>query len=1049
MCHWNYLEDEMCQKRFSFLMVLVTLLASKTISVPLKESHLSTPSLCSRAHAPVNATKGVNRVSTDNWDPLYKLELSGTEGHEYRVSVKLGSRLLPFSDAVISLETNGSCGVGELIYDNNDFFQVDQPRSDCPLLLMTNRKSVMQNLPPLRWKAPQCGCVHFRVMILESSTIYYVEEAKVVSGSLAVTLCIHALDHQHKLSVEERMELLCKVTARFSGLELLQRHELLQRRRLEPRYLDLHKTELTLATRRSDISLCCTKLGDGRSDCFRDIRRSRVDNFCEDGSPDVPFTASRSRFMRDREEACCWRLGESRYSCFDVEAGTKYGAWSADFSLDESNPLNDLADYPEEIRQLEKEYGARIFPNDNPSTPTTTITPTTTTVTTTDKPAAATASRDEPGSRDTGKMEHRSGSKKTLGSSGREGTSLLAEVAETPEDERNEPTRGGQSRHVSELLTSSGEIVGQQNAGGSSIDRTFYKLQRQMWKLSLRTQCCQNGVTAASSAYGDFSAIWQQCSHSASKYLQQLQLQHGHRVCETQFQRCCLETAVSSPLEVVTWKPEQASSREWDRDRHLVNTVYIPPHSRGPSPSVDAPLAVAVAAAEPNVQTWQERRETASSADGRQGGLSLRSSLRTTSSVDEPEADEEPRNHLSPKSRHPSSKERRAKQTNSKENLEAQQEDPVDGPQAKRAAEARDWHSYQHNQRRSFRTSRERIVGGSSRRSERKSGDRGHEGRPAGGETEAEKRRAARLRFVDEPELPEEPEHKRPSGRRRAQPTTRGRSQAGPSPRANARAAEAEGQRKSSDSLTSRTQSKTEDHTQRANKEDEAKSTRDQQREIHAMEVEQLETLFTELADDLQENHKEALPRQSLERKDADPANNERSKVGPAVGEDENDAAENEDENVREEIGNNDNGNVDGVLDDSDEEEEITDNTDDERNGDDVDNDDDDGEGSKGDARNGVRQAQAAPREASGEKTTATPAVPGNLQPHPKQLQARWRAGFQSLENSRGVHSGGVSRNRRRKPNSGVRRKKPQRDIESARRMRSQYMHLDKSLEED
>jgi hypothetical protein len=35
-----------------------------------------------------------------------------------------------------------------------------------------------------------------------------------------------------------------------------------------------------------------------------------VDGFCEDGSPEVPFTTHRAAFMRQREEACCWRLGE-------------------------------------------------------------------------------------------------------------------------------------------------------------------------------------------------------------------------------------------------------------------------------------------------------------------------------------------------------------------------------------------------------------------------------------------------------------------------------------------------------------------------------------------------------------------------------------------------------------------------------------------------------------------------------------------------------------------------------------------------------------------
>ena len=78
------------------------------------------------------------------------------------VSIKLGSKLQPFNDAIISAETNGSCGVGELLYDNDDFFRVEQATPDCPLLLTTNRNTAMHRLPPLRWNAPKCGCVHFR-----------------------------------------------------------------------------------------------------------------------------------------------------------------------------------------------------------------------------------------------------------------------------------------------------------------------------------------------------------------------------------------------------------------------------------------------------------------------------------------------------------------------------------------------------------------------------------------------------------------------------------------------------------------------------------------------------------------------------------------------------------------------------------------------------------------------------------------------------------------------------------------------------------------------
>ena len=64
-----------------------------------------------------------------------------------------------------------------------------------------------------------------------------------------------------QLSHEERAELLCRVTERFSGLEVHQRPQFLKRRRLEPRYMDLRATELALSTRRSDVSVCCAQVG--------------------------------------------------------------------------------------------------------------------------------------------------------------------------------------------------------------------------------------------------------------------------------------------------------------------------------------------------------------------------------------------------------------------------------------------------------------------------------------------------------------------------------------------------------------------------------------------------------------------------------------------------------------------------------------------------------------------------------------------------------------------------------------------------------------------
>ena len=42
------------------------------------------PLQCRRAQAPRNSSHGVNRLAADNWDPLYRLQLSDLGLHEYK-----------------------------------------------------------------------------------------------------------------------------------------------------------------------------------------------------------------------------------------------------------------------------------------------------------------------------------------------------------------------------------------------------------------------------------------------------------------------------------------------------------------------------------------------------------------------------------------------------------------------------------------------------------------------------------------------------------------------------------------------------------------------------------------------------------------------------------------------------------------------------------------------------------------------------------------------------------------------------------------------------
>ncbi|KAL8611079.1 hypothetical protein ACOMHN_064370 [Nucella lapillus] len=601
---------------------------------------------CRRAEIPINRPRGSNRLSSDN--PVYKLSLTKDGQDHYTVSVQLGSRLLPFSDAFVSAEkVNGSCGVGEFSYGGGDFYRVVQPHLDCPLLLTTNRKSVMQKLPPLHWKAPTCGCVRFRAMVIEASTVYYAEPANTTEGPLAATICFSKFSHrQSEMTIEERTDLLCQVTEQNLGLSIIQRPRFLHNHRLEPRYMDTHAIDLALSLRRHDISACCAKKNEERRECLKVVRRRRVDGFCANGVPDIPFTVLRAAFMRQNEETCCWRLGKARYSCFEASAALKSGRRSVDFSLDHTDPLNDLADYDEELVTLEKKLGTTFFtrpttpspfpPTSPTTTPTTTPTPTTTTTTTTTTTPSPPPQPPLPSLLSPGELLPPQFPPSSM-QSGHRPHNLRMVVEGEGEGE-------GRRRGVGEVEDPPSHVsreFGEQ--GGRSIDKTFAALQRRMWKLSVKTRCCQAGVSAAKAAYGNFNAVWTQCTHSGVKYIAGQSLRHGHKMCSSQFHRCCMEMSISIPPEVVTMAPDSASSREWDRDRHLVHSVYLPPHARPRPPSDTMSRQRHADLSPPRGMTNAERRRALLKPRATRPPLSSaqRAALRQSLLVDEPEIDEE------------------------------------------------------------------------------------------------------------------------------------------------------------------------------------------------------------------------------------------------------------------------------------------------------------------------------------------------------------------------------------------------------------------------
>ncbi|XP_046549158.1 uncharacterized protein LOC124259108 [Haliotis rubra] len=173
---------------------------------------------------------------------------------------------------------------------------------------------------------------------------------------------------QKKLSRAERMDLLCQISLHFNGAELLAREVFLRRRQITRLDLtSLTRTELALDQRKLDIHECCKIVSTTKKTrCFDHMRRRRIDRFCRNGHPDVPFTARRDIFMREKEERCCWRLGESRYHCFAHNSIFKSvsGQNFVDYSLDEMDPVNDIGDYPSEIQEVEMQHNTDYFVDD-------------------------------------------------------------------------------------------------------------------------------------------------------------------------------------------------------------------------------------------------------------------------------------------------------------------------------------------------------------------------------------------------------------------------------------------------------------------------------------------------------------------------------------------------------------------------------------------------------------------------------------------------------------------------------------------------------------
>ncbi|KAK6168879.1 hypothetical protein SNE40_020046 [Patella caerulea] len=474
--------------------------------------------------------------------PIYRLDLhKASDGylpqHIYTFRLLSASNDIEFTDAVLKAETLSDCGTG--IFDVNST-SLYQPRN-CPQIIMTENKQPMKKVS-FNWTAPDCGCVTFRATVIRNGETYYYDDDKVNDGNLVRTVCPHGERHVKKIRKEvntitstsqrsypqlsklnrvDRLNLLCKITQKFTINEILHRPMFLERRALQNTSLvELFNMELALEQRRADVVKCCKKSGSEKESCFGDVRRHRIDQFCGDGYPSIPFTTSKDNFMRKREAECCWKLGESRYRCFnksdDMETPLRTEDYSMDFSLDESDPINDIADYPTEINSIEEKRNTILFDVDDSHK---------TAITTSDPPTTLSAFTTSP---------------QTLQPSRPLQTTFLPISAEI------KPRQGDMApAYLPRQLKS------KKKPGKSSVEITVQTLEQKLWKSSLRLACCQQGqIFAEKSHPQDF---WKGCRLAAKDFRETIR--RGKRICANSFQKCCFEQYLT-----VTKKEERIST---------------------------------------------------------------------------------------------------------------------------------------------------------------------------------------------------------------------------------------------------------------------------------------------------------------------------------------------------------------------------------------------------------------------------------------------------------------------------------------------------------
>lgn len=269
--------------------------------------------------------------------------MSQAGNEQYRVEISSKNSLLKLSMAQIAVIKTETCGYGELTFTRTAFYKEEPASRLCPLMLITKSPEEMHKSPPLLWKPPTCGCVQFRVLVFEDETGYYRDEKDVNNGLLTNTVCVRKREDHQQYS-----KALCRVHGRYSAAEIVNRDSFKIRHGLRDAAVDKRLLVAVYEGRLERIAGCCSEQTDIlRERCLDRARFHRVDRLCEDGIPDLSFTALRRAHTRTRERKCCFIMGSHRYTCFNHRSDFPSNSSEAgilDYSLDETDPLNDLSD---------------------------------------------------------------------------------------------------------------------------------------------------------------------------------------------------------------------------------------------------------------------------------------------------------------------------------------------------------------------------------------------------------------------------------------------------------------------------------------------------------------------------------------------------------------------------------------------------------------------------------------------------------------------------------------------------------------------------------